>query len=262
MKGVAVTHALTIGVDVGGTGIKAAAVRVSDGELVTPRRKILTPEGGKPDDVADAVAGITNTVTEDLREIGETPHANVGVCVPAVVKNGVTLSAANIDQAWIGLEAEELLSERLGTNCALLNDADAAGEAELDFGAAANQTGLTLVLTLGTGIGSALLSNGVLVPGAELGHIELNGVVNYEHFASPKNIKKEGLSLEEWAARVTPYMQHLEMLFTPSLFVLGGSISKNSDDFLPFKGVHAPVVPAHFLNNAGIVGSASFAAGH
>lgn len=252
-----------IGVDVGGTGIKAAAVRVVTGELITQRRRKDTPTGAKPNEVAETIAQLVAVVRKDLEKQELTPHPVVGVCVPAVVKQGVTMSAANIDDEWIGLAAEEMLSDLLtrehGMTCRLLNDADAAGEAEVDFGAAAGQPGLTIVLTLGTGIGSALLWNGELIVGSELGHLQLDGHEHYERHASPKNIKNKGISFSEWVSRLTPYIQHLEMLFSPNLFVLGGSISKNADDFLPLEGVQARVEAAHFRNNAGIVGSAGFA---
>jgi polyphosphate glucokinase len=248
-----------IGVDIGGTGIKAAAVRMTTGELVTKRHKLNTPEGGYPHDIAEAAAQLVNAIQRELSAAGEHPLSHVGVCVPAVVQNGITLSAANIAQEWIGLPAERMFFEAIGKPIALLNDADAAGEAELDFGAAANTSGLTMVLTLGTGIGSALLYEGTLVPGTELGHLNVDGVADYERFASPKRIHSEGISIREWANRLASYLRHLERLFSPNLFVLGGSISKSIEDFAPLPGVTTPTVAAHFLNNSGIVGAAGFA---
>lgn len=252
-----------IGIDVGGTGIKGAGIDPTSGELLTRRHKELTPAGGAPEPIATVVARMVAAVRSDLVADGRLEHAEVpavGITLPGVVQEGVMRTAANIDEHWIGVHAADFLAEAVGAPVVVVNDADAAGIAEADFGAAKDATGLTLVLTFGTGIGSALIYRGELVPNFELGHVDIGEQRNYEKFASPKNIAGEGITLEEWASRVSRYLTHLELILTPDLFVIGGSISKSSDEFLPFAGVRAPTLPAHFRNNAGIVGAASLAA--
>jgi polyphosphate glucokinase len=244
------THAL--GIDIGGTGIKGARVDLDTGELMTTRVKYPTPEGGHPGDILDVVEQI-------LADLDSHPNETVGVTFPAVIRHGHTLSAANVSADWIGLPAEQLFRDSLGMDVHFVNDADAAGLAEVTFGAARGISGLVMVMTLGTGIGSAMLYNQVLVPNSELGHVELDGT-DAEHRASNAAREREGLSFEQWGARLTHYFAHVERIFSPDLFVIGGGVSKQSDEFFPFITINTPLVPATLLNNAGIVGAALFAA--
>lgn len=242
-----------IGIDIGGTGIKGALVNVSTGELLTDRKKLSTPKGGKPDDILNTVLALFDEFGDiDL----ETP---VGVCFPATIIRGKTMSAANISKKWIGLDAERLFEKKLGRDIHFVNDADAAGVAEARYGAAIDAPGLTILTTLGTGIGSAMLLNGELIPNSELGHLQLDGH-DAETRASTSAKENEDLSWKEWAGRLQHYYGYLEMLFSPDLFIVGGGISKNSDEFLPLLDLRTPIKPAALRNNAGIVGAAALAA--
>ncbi|SDS78500.1 polyphosphate--glucose phosphotransferase [Microterricola viridarii] len=245
-----------IGIDIGGTGIKGAVVDLGTGELLSDRRKVATPDGAKPADILEA----TDRMLDGLREeFGALP---VGVCFPAIVKGGRTLSAANISDDWIGLPAEAMFEERLQVPIHFVNDADAAGHAEVRFGAARGRSGVVLLTTLGTGIGSALLHNGVLVPNTELGHLEIDGQ-GAEKGAAYSAKERESLSWEQWAERLQRYYSHLELLFSPDLFIVGGGVSKNYADFLPLLHLQTEIVPAVHRNNAGILGAADLAAaGH
>jgi polyphosphate glucokinase len=235
------------GVDIGGSGIKGAPVDLERGELSEERFKVLTPQPATP----AAVVERFGQVVEHFGWSGP-----VGATFPGVVTGGRTRTAANVDKAWIGLEAEKLLSERIGAPVTLLNDADAAGIAEMAFGAGRGRTGTVILLTFGTGIGSAIFSNGQLVPNTELGHLELNGH-EAEKKASSKAKDDEGLTWEHWAHRVQKYLAHVEMLFSPELFVIGGGVSRKASKFLPLiEGIEAEIVPAALQNNAGIVGAA------
>lgn len=241
-----------IGIDIGGTGIKGAIVDVTSGELMTDRLKLPTPQGGKPDDILDTVLELF----DQLGSVGaDTP---VGVCFPAVVINGTTMSAANVSKKWIGLDAEKLFEKKLRRNITFINDADAAGVGEARFGAAKGIHGLTILTTLGTGIGSAMLFNGQLIPNSELGHLELDGQ-DAEKLASTTAKEAENLSWKEWASRLQHYYEHLEAIFSPELLLVGGGVSKNSEDFLPLLTLRTPIAPATLRNNAGIVGAASLA---
>lgn len=240
-----------IGIDIGGTGIKGARVRVATGALLSERIKYPTPPGGHPGDVLECVRHILDDLESSSDEL-------VGVCFPAVVRHGVTMSAANVSPDWIGLPAERLFADSLDREVHFVNDADAAGFAESRLGAARNVAGLVIVVTLGTGIGTALISDGVLVPNAELGHLELDGA-EAEHRASNAAREREGLSFEEWGQRLTRYFGHLEMLFSPDLFVIGGGVSTQHDEFFQHIAVSTPIKPAELFNNAGIVGSALLA---
>lgn len=243
---------LAIGVDIGGTGIKAAVVDLDDGQLVSEREKIDTPVGGHPDDIADVVVELVS------RFRGHGEGLPIGVCFPAIVINGRTLTAANVGAEWVDLEAERLFERRLGADIHFVNDADAAGLAEVRYGAARGTPGLVLVTTLGTGIGSALIHDGVLVPNSELGHLELDGHVA-ETVASNRAREAEQLSWEDWAVRLQRYYSHLERLFSPELFVVGGGVSKAQEEFLPLLSLRTPIVPAELRNNAGIMGAAALA---
>lgn len=249
----ATTPHLAIGIDIGGTGIKGALVDVTTGQLMSERLKVPTPPGGEP---ADIVAEVLAMVDRFGDSTGRVP---VGVCFPAVVIDGHTMSAANVSKRWIGLPAEALFEKTLGRDITFVNDADAAGVAELHFGAARGKRGLVIVTTLGTGIGSALLYDGVLIPNTELGHIEVDGR-DAESRASFAAKERGRLSWKRWAQRLQRYYDVIEMLFSPSLLVVGGGVSKEADEFLPLLKLRAPIVPAELRNNAGILGSAWLAA--
>ena len=239
-----------IGIDFGGSGIKAAPVDLTEGAFAADRERIPTPEHSTPDAVAEVMAEL----------VGHFPDATgpVGVTIPGVVRSGVVHSAANIDKSWLGTDADALLTKRLGRDVHVVNDADAAGVAELRYGAAAGRSGLVILTTLGTGIGSALLYNGVLVPNSELGHLEIDGHVAETRAAA--SIKTgEDLSWEEWAGRLTTYYRTLEKLFSPDLFVVGGGVSKESDQFLPLLDLDTEIIPARLRNKAGVVGAALYA---
>ena len=237
-----------IGIDFGGTGIKAAPVRLDTGELLEERHRIDTPSRSTPEAVGEIMAQLCDSFPDS--------SGPVGVAVPAVVRRGVVLSAANIDKSWIGVDADALLTERLDRPVHVLNDADAAGKAEEQYGAAKGRDGLVIVTTLGTGIGSALLWNGVLVPNSELGHLEIDGH-DAEKRAATSAREREGLSWEEWAKRLTIYYRTLEKLFCPELFVVGGGVSKKAGKFLPLIEIETEIVVATLKNNAGIVGAAA-----
>lgn len=241
-----------VGIDVGGTGIKAALVDVKKGELVSDRVRVETPEGGEPEAIAETCKSIIETLGVS--------HKNypVGICFPAVVKHGYTQSAANVSKRWIGLNADKLFDTTLNRHTHVINDADAAGLAEVKFGAGRGSHGLTVMTTLGTGIGTALFYNGVLIPNAELGHLEIEGV-DYETKAAYSAMEREALSFEQWAERLQKYYSTLERLLVPDLFIVGGGISKNHEKFLPLLDLKTKIVPATTKNSAGIIGAASLA---
>ncbi|MFE3072627.1 polyphosphate--glucose phosphotransferase [Streptomyces sp. NPDC059247] len=241
------------GVDIGGSGIKGAPVDLERGALAEERHKVLTPQPATPD-------GVAGCVVEVVEHFGWT--GPVGVTFPGVVTGSTVRTAANVDKSWIGVDAGALLGERLGGRpVTVLNDADAAGIAEMTYGAGRGREGTVILLTLGTGIGSALFVGGRLVPNTELGHLELKGH-DAETRASTKAKEDEDLTWEHWAKRrLTRYLAHVEMLFSPELFIIGGGVSRKADRFLPLiEGIRAEIVPAELQNNAGIVG-AGMAAG-
>lgn len=240
-----------IGIDIGGTGIKAALVDTKKGTLASDRIRIETPEGGEPEAIAEACTRIA----EQLDEKG---NRAIGICFPAVVKHGHTQSAANVSKRWIGLDAHELFSHSLKRQVHVLNDADAAGVAELNFGAGEGQDGLVIMATLGTGIGTALFYDGKLIPNAELGHLQIDGV-DYETRAAYSAMERENLSFEDWAKRLQTYFSHLENLLVPDLIIVGGGISKQSEKFLPLLRLKTPIIPAQTKNSAGIIGAAYLA---
>lgn len=244
-------HATAIGIDIGGTGIKGGLVDISTGELIGERVRIATPAGGEPEDIAT----VTAEVISELKAPADIP---VGVCFPSSIKHGITMLAANISQRWIGFEAEKFFEHELGRNIHFVNDADAAGYAEVCYGAAQNQQGLVIMTTLGTGIGSAMIYNGVLIPNSELGHLEIDGK-DAEKRASAIVREKKGWTYEEWAVRLQRYYSHVEMLFSPELFIVGGGVSKSYDQFLPLLDLKTPIVPATLFNRAGIMGAARLA---
>ncbi|TRV79394.1 ROK family protein [Streptomyces sp. 130] len=235
------------GVDIGGSGIKGAPVDLDRGDLARERHKVLTPHPATPEDVAGCVAEVVGHF--DWK-------GPVGITFPGVVTGGFTRTAANVDKGWIGQDARTLLGDRLGLPVTVLNDADAAGVAEMTFGAGRGRKGTVIMLTFGTGIGSALFIDGGLVPNTELGHLELGGHDAEKH-ASTKAKEDEDLGWHHWARRVQKYLAHVEMLFSPELFIIGGGISRKADKFLPLiEHVRAEMVPAELQNNAGIVGAA------
>lgn len=246
-----ITHASrAIGIDIGGTGMKAGIVDLDEGVLTSERVRIPTPEGARPVDVLQTALELVELLGDDARDLP------IGACLPTIVKDGVALSAANVDDAWIGLNAAELFSEGFERPVRFVNDADAAGLAELDFGAARDQPGFTILTTLGTGIGSAFLFDGKLVPNSELGHLEWKGE-SIERWASASARERDDISWKKWAARLQNFYAHIEFLFSPDLIVVGGGVSKNPEKFLPMIETRAPIVTAHHRNNAGIIGAAS-----
>ncbi|MFF2775817.1 polyphosphate--glucose phosphotransferase [Streptomyces sp. NPDC058052] len=237
------------GVDIGGSGIKGAPVDLGRGALAEERHKVLTPRPATPSDVAGRVA-------EVVAHFGWT--GPIGVTFPGVVTGSTVRTAANVDASWIGTDAGALIGEAVGgLPVTVLNDADAAGVAEMTFGAGRGRTGTVILLTLGTGIGSAVFTGGRLVPNTELGHLELKGH-DAEKRASSKAREDEELTWEHWATkRLRKYLAHVEMLFSPELFILGGGVSRKADKFLPYlDGIRAEIVPAELRNDAGIVGAA------
>jgi polyphosphate glucokinase len=237
-------HAL--GIDIGGTGIKGAVVDTSSGEFVVERLRIDTPQPATPDAVADVVGQIT-------RHFSWT--GPVGCTFPGVVKHGVIRTAANVDPAWVDVPAHQVFARATGCDVAVVNDADAAGEAEALFGHEQARSGLVVMLTLGTGIGSALILDGQLVPNTELGHLKM-GKKDAEHRAAESVREREDLGWKGWANRLGDYLRELEHLLWPDLFVLGGGVSKKADKFIPYIRCNTPVVAAELLNQAGIVGAA------
>jgi polyphosphate glucokinase len=236
-----------LGIDIGGTGIKAAPVDTTKGTLLTERVKVETPHPAQPDAVAAVVA-------QHVKNFDWT--GPVGLTFPGVVVNGVTTTAANLDPAWVRMDTRALFSKAAGVPVSLINDADAAGLAEMKFGAGAGHQGTVLMLTFGTGIGSALFRDGFLVPNTEFGHIEIRGR-DAEERASERAKELHDLSWGKWAGRVDEYLRHVEALTAPDLIIIGGGISRKADKFLPLlTSLRATVVPAAMQNDAGIVGAA------
>ena len=234
------------GIDIGGSGIKGALVDTTTGALLTSRVRYPTPSPSTLDLVAEIVARIVSEAGWD---------GVIGATFPAVIKHGVALSAANVDPSWIGTDVDAVFTKATTGDVIVLNDADAAGIAEARFGAAKGVSGVVIMLTFGTGIGSALLVDGKLVPNTELGHLELDGY-DAETRAAASVREKNGMSFKKWAQRVQRYMSHVERLFSPDLFVVGGGVSKEAQKWVPLLTLNAPVKPAQLLNNAGIVGAA------
>jgi polyphosphate glucokinase len=235
-----------LGIDIGGTGVKAAPVDAATGKLTADRIKLPTPRPATP----DAVAGV---VAQLVRDFGWTGPA--GITFPGVVTDGVVRTAANMEPSWISVNATELFAAATGLPVMTLNDADAAGVAEMRFGAGVGELGTVLLLTLGTGIGSALFYDGVLVPNTEFGHIELHGK-DAEKRASEHAREVEQLSWGKWAGRIDEYLDKIEQLLSPRLIIIGGGVSRKADKFLPELSTLARVVPAALFNDAGIVGAA------
>ncbi len=240
-----------IGIDIGGTGIKGAPVDVVGGALTADRKRLPTPQPATPEAVADVVAAVVATFPTT---------GTVGATFPAVIQGGVARTAANVDKSWIGEDVASRLSAAAGRPFVVLNDADAAGLAEVRFGAGVGRDGVVMMITLGTGIGSALFVDGTLVPNTELGHLQYRGK-DAEARAAESVRERKGLSWKDWGKRVGGYLRYLEVLFSPDLFIIGGGVSKKSEKYFPYFETEADVVPAQLLNEAGIVGAAVAAAG-
>ncbi len=251
----AVRATRAVGVDIGGTGIKAGLVDLEAGELLSDRIRVSTPEGAHPDDVLKAVQEVLEKLDID------DPAIPLGVAFPAIIKDGRTLSAANVSHEWIGFEAERFFEKGIGRDIHFANDADVAGVAEVRYGAAKGAKGLTILTTLGTGIGSAMIYNGLLVPNSELGHLQRAGHKrDAEGWAAYSAMERENLTWEKWTERLQWYYSYLEFLFSPDLFVVGGGVSKHPEKFIPLLDLKTPIVPAKHRNNAGIIGAAALAA--
>ena len=235
-----------LGIDVGGSGIKGAPVDTKTGQLLAERIRIKTPKNAEPEPVA-------NVVDEIVKSFNWTK--SVGIGFPAPIKAGVTMMAANISEKWVGTNADDLFTKTTGCDCTMINDADAAGLAEMKFGAGKGQPGTVIMITLGTGIGTAIFHRGKLLPNTEFGHLEMKGK-DAEHRASDAVRQREDLSWKKYAKRLNKYLARMEGLFWPDLFIIGGGISKESEKYIPLLKIETPVVTAQFLNEAGIVGAA------
>ncbi|ALV44636.1 polyphosphate glucokinase [Arthrobacter alpinus] len=250
-------EALHLGIDIGGTAIKYGVVDTATGNLASPIAQLPTPNPATPDAVAGALRKLLAEV--ERWDAALPPDAAAGVAFPAIMRHGTAHSAANISDEWIGMDVNELLGQALGRPVNTINDADAAGLAEASRGAGRGQDGTVLVLTLGTGIGSALVVDGALVPNLELGHLEMGGE-KAEARASAVARQRDGLDWTGYAARLQEYLAHVEFLFSPELVILGGGISVRHEEFLPHLSLRTPVVPAQLHNSAGVVGAALAAA--
>lgn len=246
-----VSGATGFGVDIGGSGIKGAPVDLGRGAFAAERLRIPTPQPATPDAVAKVVAEVTGHFDNPGR---------IGITFPGVVQNGVVRTAANVDAAWVGTDAAHAFGIATGAEVSVLNDADAAGLAEARYGAAKDQNGVVVLVTFGTGIGSAVLLHGQLVPNTELGHLEIDGS-DAETRTSDAARERDGLDWEHWAKRVSKYLRHLEALLWPDMIICGGGVSKKADHWMPLlHKVRTPVVPAKLVNDAGIIGAALWAA--
>jgi len=235
-----------LGIDVGGSGIKGAPVDIATGELTAERLRIKTPKGAEPGPVADVVAEIAKSFNWS---------GPIGIGFPAPIKTGVAMMAANISEKWVGTNADELFTKTTSCPSTTVNDADAAGLAEMEFGAGKGQPGTVIMITLGTGIGTAIFHRGKLLPNTEFGHLDMKGK-DAEHRASDAVRQLEDLSWKKYARRLDKYLAEMEKLFWPDLFIVGGGISKKSDKYIPLLTINTPVITAQFLNEAGIVGAA------
>ena len=239
-----------LGIDIGGSGIKGAPVDLKKGAFAEDRLRIATPSESTPANVAKVVAQIVDHFSGSISK-----HSPIGITIPAVVTHGITRSAANIDKSWVDASAEQIFEDELGRDVFLMNDADAAGVAEVHYGAAKGHPGLVLLTTLGTGIGTALIQGGVLVPNSEFGHIEIDGL-DAESQAASSVKDREELSYPEWAKRLQRYYEVVEQLLWPDLIVVGGGVSRDADKYLPLLRLNTPIVPAKLRNKAGIIGAA------
>ena len=235
-----------LGIDIGGSGIKGAPVNAETGVLTAKRRRIPTPQPSAPEAVAEVVAEVAR-------------HFNwsgpIGCTFPAVIRHGVAYTAANVDKSWIGTNGDALIAAKTGCPVRLLNDADAAGIAEMEFGAGKGRLGVVIMITLGTGIGSAIFVDGKLLPNTEFGHMEIRGK-DAEDRASDRIRTEEKLSWKKWGGRVSEFLNRMEALFSPDLFIIGGGVSKKQAEFFPLLQIKTDIVPAQSLNEAGIIGAA------
>jgi len=238
-----------LGIDIGGSGIKGAVINSESGEFIEDRYRIPTPQPATPKAIAKKVAKIAQHFNW---------NGNIGCGFPAALPNGIVKNASNIDESWISINVSELFSEETKCETFVLNDADAAGLAEMKFGAGINFNGVVLIITIGTGLGTALFTKGKLLPNTEFGHILLNGKIA-EHYASDAVRKNEGLSWKKWAKRFNEYLLRMEVLLSPDLIILGGGASKKSEKYFKHLTTSAEVIPAQLLNHAGIIGAALFA---
>ena len=238
-----------LGIDIGGSGVKGAPVDLEAGDFAADRFRNETPERSTPDNVVRIVGEIIDHFADTL---GDAP---VGITVPAPVRHGVTPMMANLDEAWEGLQADKFFADKLGRSVTLVNDADAAGLAEVQYGAAKGTQGVVILATLGTGIGTAVINDGILLPNTEFGHIEIDGH-DAESRAAMSVKENEELSWSEWAERLQRYYSELEKLLWPDLFVVGGGVSKKHEKFLPLLDLKTPIIPATLKNKAGIIGAA------
>lgn len=238
----------TLGIDIGGSGIKGALVNTETGELVTDRLRIPTPQPATP----EAVIGVIQQIISHFDYKGP-----VGIGVPGIVIDGVVLSAANIDDGWIGFAGQTAIAEATGCKVTLMNDGDVAGIAEMKFGAGRGRKGVVMIFTIGTGVGSVLFVNGRIVPNLELGHIYMrNKKIDAEDYMSDRTRKEHDLSWKKWGKRLNKYFQYIEFLFSPQLIIIGGGVSKKYKRFLDYVNIRAEIVPAQLRNEAGIVGAA------
>ena len=243
-----------IGVDVGGTGIKAAPVNLKKGTFAKERYRIPTPQPSTPEAVGKAVARAIKHFSPDA-------HVPIGVTYPGVIQQGIVKTAANIDDEWLETDVRQIISDHAGRDVVVMNDADAAGFAEYKYGAAHGQDGVVFRATLGTGIGTALIAEGQLVSNTELGHILIDGK-DAEEYASKTGREKHNLDWDEWAVHLQRYFSEIERLLWPDLIIVGGGISKSAHMYLPELNLRAPIVAAELLNGAGIVGAAAIAHQH
>jgi polyphosphate glucokinase len=237
---------VAFGIDIGGSGMKAAPVDLSRGELTADRLKILTPQPAAPEPMADVVRQLVEHFAWE---------GSVGVAFPGIIRHGVTYSAANLDKEWVGLDVDALFTKASGRPVHVINDADAAGLAEMRYGAGRGRDGVVLMVTFGTGIGSGLFLDGRLVPNTELGHVEIDGK-DAEVKAAASVKEREDLSWEKWAGRVERYLRHVVFLISPDLIIVGGGASRKAEKWLPLIDVGVEIVPATLTNEAGIVGAA------
>jgi polyphosphate glucokinase len=235
-----------LGIDIGGSGIKGAPVNIMTGELLTDRHRIATPEPSIPQAVANVVGEIAHYFNW---------HGPIGCTFPAIVRHGLICSAANVDKSWIGVDAVVLFERATGCPVRVLNDADAAGLAEMEAGAGKHRKGVVIMLTFGTGIGSAIFVEGHLLPNTEFGHLPIRGK-DAEHRAAARIRDEEKLSWQQWAERVNEFLHQMEFFFSPDLFIIGGGVSKKQHKFMHYLNVNAEIVPAQLLNEAGIIGAA------
>jgi len=235
-----------LGIDIGGSGIKGAPVNIKTAELIEERHRIATPEVSTPDAVVEVIQELIQHFDWD---------GPIGCTFPAVIKQGIVKTAANIDNSWIGINGEELIHAETGCKTLLINDADAAGIAEMEFGAGKNNKGVVIMHTFGTGIGSAIFVNGQLIPNTEFGRLEIR-CKEAEQRASGRNRTDEGLKWKAWTWRVNEFLDRMETLFWPDLFIIGGGVSRKHDQFLHLLKAKADIVPAQMLNQAGIIGAA------